>query len=83
MLEQIESLIANIRHVGDAVAHDLRSPLTSINWGGEPNQAALIRRLNGLLAAHPAFHGAGELLLVNRLIARLEHPGRDNQMATI
>jgi len=30
MLAQIEALIANIRHVGDSVAHDLRSPLTRL-----------------------------------------------------
>jgi tetratricopeptide (TPR) repeat protein len=31
--------------------------------------------LEQILSAHAAFHGAGELLLINRLIARLERPG--------
>jgi len=30
MLAQIEGLIANIRHVGDNIAHDLRGPLTRL-----------------------------------------------------
>ncbi|KAA3619069.1 MAG: sulfotransferase family protein, partial [Proteobacteria bacterium] len=30
--------------------------------------------LEQILSAHPSFHGGGELLLVNRLIARLENP---------
>ncbi len=33
--------------------------------------------LEQMLSAHPAFHGAGELLLVNRLIANLESAGSD------
>lgn len=32
--------------------------------------------LEQMLSAHPAFHGAGELLLVNRLIANLESDGQ-------
>lgn len=31
--------------------------------------------LEQILSVHPSFHGAGELLLINRLIARLETPG--------
>jgi signal transduction histidine kinase len=30
MLDQIESLLAGIRHVGDSIAHDLRGPLTRL-----------------------------------------------------
>src|SRR5690606_40652854 len=30
MLDQIEKLMAGLRHVGDSVAHDLRSPLTRL-----------------------------------------------------
>lgn len=30
MLDQIESLFAGIRHVGDSIAHDLRGPLTRL-----------------------------------------------------
>lgn len=30
MLDQIESLLSGIRHVGDSIAHDLRSPLTRL-----------------------------------------------------
>lgn len=30
MLDRIESLLAGIRHVGDSIAHDLRSPLTRL-----------------------------------------------------
>jgi signal transduction histidine kinase len=30
MLDQIENLLAEMRHVGDAVAHDLRGPLTRL-----------------------------------------------------
>lgn len=30
MLDQIESLLTSMRHVGDSVAHDLRSPLTRL-----------------------------------------------------
>ncbi len=30
MLDQIESLLAGVRHVGDSVAHDLRGPLTRL-----------------------------------------------------
>jgi signal transduction histidine kinase len=30
MLDQIESLLAGLRHVGDSIAHDLRGPLTRL-----------------------------------------------------
>ena len=30
MLDQIESLLSGVRHVGDSIAHDLRGPLTSL-----------------------------------------------------
>lgn len=30
MLDQIETLLAGIRHVGDSIAHDLRSPVTRL-----------------------------------------------------
>lgn len=42
MLDQIEKLMAGLRHVGDSVAHDLRGPLTRLRTRLET------------LAAHPA-----------------------------
>jgi signal transduction histidine kinase len=30
MLDQIENLLEGMRHVGDAVAHDLRGPITRL-----------------------------------------------------
>lgn len=36
--------------------------------------------LEQILCAHPAFHGAGELLLINRLITRLERPAAGGEV---
>ncbi|MCZ7596644.1 MAG: sulfotransferase [Gammaproteobacteria bacterium] len=36
--------------------------------------------LEQILSAHPAFHGAGELLLINRLITRLERPAAGGEV---
>ena len=45
MLDQIESLMSSIRHAGDSIAHDLRTPLTRIRYsleeaasGDDPDQ---------------------------------------------
>ena len=35
MLDQIENLMGGIRHVGDSIAHDLRTPLTRIRYSLE------------------------------------------------
>ena len=35
MLDQIESLMCSIRHAGDSIAHDLRTPLTRIRYSLE------------------------------------------------
>lgn len=43
MLDQIETLLEGIRHVGDSVAHDLRGPLTRLR-----------NRLDTLAHEHPA-----------------------------
>ena len=37
-----------------------------LNWGAAANQVAHIRRLNGLLKAHPAFHGDTLLKMIQR-----------------
>ena len=45
MLDQIEDLMTGVRHVGDSIAHDLRTPLTRIRYsleeaatGNDPDQ---------------------------------------------
>jgi len=66
MLEQIEQLMGGIRHVGDSIAHDLRTPLTRLRHSleeaaAEKNQPALrqqvessIREADQLLATFSA-----------------------------
>jgi signal transduction histidine kinase len=64
MLDQIESLLAGIRHVGDSIAHDLRGPLTRLRsrlemLAGEatPSRASLeecITQADALLATFNA-----------------------------
>ena len=51
---------------------------SSLNWGAEPNQVGLIRRLNILLASHPAFFDRVRLTLVqegddNCVVLQREH----------
>jgi signal transduction histidine kinase len=64
MLDQIQSLLENMRHVGDSVAHDLRGPLTrlrnrleSVASAEQPSREALnecVEQLDGVLATFNA-----------------------------
>lgn len=38
----------------------------ALNWGHEPNLVGLIRRLNTLLAVHPAFHAGSRVELIQQ-----------------
>ncbi len=59
MLDQIESLLSGVRHVGDSIAHDLRGPLTrlrtrleALSAEAEPNRDSVeqcLAQADGLL----------------------------------
>ena len=59
MLDQIESLLSGVRHVGDSIAHDLRGPLTRLRtrlealaYEREPNRQSIeqcLAQADGLL----------------------------------
>src|SRR5690606_34941105 len=83
MLDQIESLLTSMRHVGDSVAHDLRSPLTRLR-----------NRLESLAAAETPSRGEllecvaqteGVLATFNALlrIARVESGAFRSAFATV
>ncbi|MFI4935925.1 MAG: sensor histidine kinase [Caulobacterales bacterium] len=82
MLERLERSIAGLRHAGDAIAHDLRSPLTRLRARME---AALIEveagRGDAELALHQALEDAdgvlrtfGAVLAIARLEAAASAP---------
>ena len=83
MLDQIEKLMAGLRHVGDSVAHDLRGPLTRLR--------ARLETLAG--EAQPSREGLGEcvaqadalLATFNALlrIARIESGAYRSAFATV
>jgi len=72
MLDQIESLLAGIRHVGDSIAHDLRGPLTRLRNKLETLSAQAAPDRNGL--AQCVEQADGLLATFNALlrIARVE-----------
>ena len=84
MLERLERSIAGLRHAGDAIAHDLRSPLTRLRTRME---AALIEVEAGRGDAEPALRQAlddvdgvlktfGAVLAIARLEAAAAAPGQ-------
>lgn len=79
MLDRLERSVGSLRHAGDAIAHDLRSPLTRLRARLE---AALIEAEAGRVDAKAALHQAlddadGVLRTFNAVlaIARLEAAG--------
>jgi len=72
MLDQIENLLAGLRHVGDSIAHDLRGPLTRLGNQLEVLAAEQQPSREGL--AHCAAQAEGLLATFNALlrIARVE-----------
>jgi signal transduction histidine kinase len=84
MLDRLERSIAGLRHAGDAIAHDLRSPLTRLRARLE---AAMIEVDAGLIDAKAALHQALEdadgvlrtfaaVLAIARLEAAGDAPGQ-------
>jgi signal transduction histidine kinase len=85
MLDRLERSIAGLRHAGDAIAHDLRSPLTRLRARLE---AAMIDADAGRVDAKAALHQALEdtdgvlrtfaaVLAIARLEAISDAPGQD------
>lgn len=74
------ALADHARRIRDVFDRDFLAERAS--WGSDSMLPVMIvgmprtgtTLLEQILSAHPAFHGAGELLLINRLIARLERP---------
>src|SRR5580658_4366379 len=84
MLDRLERSVAGLRHAGDAIAHDLRSPLTRLRARME---AAMIDADAGRTDAKAALHQAledadgvlktfGAVLAIARLEAVADAPGQ-------
>ncbi len=84
MLDRLERSVGGLRHAGDAIAHDLRSPLTRLRARLE---AAMIEVDAGLIDAKAALHQALEdadgvlrtfaaVLAIARLEAAGDAPGQ-------
>jgi len=85
MLDQIEQLMSNIRHVGDSIAHDLRTPLTRLRHSLE------VATLSGDVGhmrerVHAAIEDADQLLATFSAllrIARLESGSYANKRESV
>jgi signal transduction histidine kinase len=79
MLDRLEASMASIRHAGDAIAHDLRSPLTRMRAKLEVSLIdAEAGRMDGVEAVQVALDEADNLLKTFNAvlaIARLESAG--------
>ncbi len=69
MLERIEGLMTAARHSGDAIAHDLRTPLTRLRAHME--SALIDERGDPREALETALSGADELLVTFNTVLRL------------
>lgn len=80
MLDRLEGSMASIRHAGDAIAHDLRSPLTRMRAKLEVSlMDAEAGRIDGVDALQEALDEADNLLKTFNTvlaIARLQAAGR-------
>jgi signal transduction histidine kinase len=79
MLDEIETLVGNLAHVGDDIAHDLRTPLTRVRVGLERarQKAGNIEELKG--SVDQAIVGLDQsLAIITALlrIAEIEHSRR-------